>query len=122
MLTWHETTKTARTAFRRLLEDRLRSEVEGSPQVHLAQGYLEMRRYVCPQHRDTCSCGKTRPADPLTSGHFSAVAIIMFICALGGLGKLTIWLFTAVPVLGYILGGSVLVVILAAVAGFAGIR
>ena len=120
-LTRHEKNKIARTALGWLLDHRLQPEVEAPPQVHLAQGDFPVRRYVCPQCQGTCRCGTPRPPDSLTSGHFSAAAIIMFIFALGGLGKLIVWLFTVNPVLGLIFGVifvlPVLIVIIALTAG-----
>lgn len=50
-----------------------------------------MRRYICPSCQGTCRCGRTRPADPLTSGHASAVAVIACLFALGGMVSLFIW-------------------------------
>lgn len=81
-----------------------------------------MRRYICPQHRGTCSCGRTRPHDPLTSGHFSAAAVIAVLFALGGIGKFLIWFAgtSGGRITGIILGSAILVVILAVIAGWAG--
>jgi len=71
-----------------------------------------MKRYICPVRRDTCSCGRKRPGDPLAGGHAAALVVIALLFALGGISSLLI----THPVLGIaLIAGIILVVLLGSV-------